>query len=61
MKMTSGVDFTKIVCAAFMQEDPKSAKNTDKPSVFCAFGIFSEQFKNTFFGVTCPLGCLYYF
>jgi len=30
----TGVDFTKILRAAFPLVDPKSAKNTVKPSVF---------------------------
>jgi len=32
----SGVNFTNILQAAFTQADPKSAKNTVKPSVFFA-------------------------
>jgi len=36
----SGVNFTNILCAAFMRTDPKSAKNTDSLTVFfCTFGI----------------------
>jgi len=35
-----GVNFPNILLEAFMSADPKSAKNTVKPSVFfCAFGI----------------------
>jgi len=37
--ITAGVDFTNIFFTAFMCADPKSAKNTVKLSVFCAFGI----------------------
>ncbi len=35
-RLKSGVDFTKILCAAFTCAGPKSAKNTVKPSVFFA-------------------------
>jgi len=37
---TTGVNFTNILCTAFMCSDPKKAKNTVKPlSLFWAFGI----------------------
>ncbi len=34
MKSTTGLYFTNISCAAFMHTDPKSAKKTDKLTVF---------------------------
>jgi hypothetical protein len=36
MKLTPGVNFTNIRRATFMQADPKSAKNTNGLTVFCA-------------------------
>ncbi len=36
MKLTPGVDFTNILCAAFRHTDPKSAKKTDSLTVFFA-------------------------
>ncbi len=39
-----GVNFTDILLKAFTHKDPKSAKNTVKPSVvFCAFGICTSK------------------
>ncbi len=34
---TSGVDFTNILCSAFMHADPKSAKKTNGLTEFFAF------------------------
>jgi len=36
MKLTTGVDITNILCAAFLLVDTKRAKNTVKPSVLFA-------------------------
>jgi len=34
MKLTPGVNFTNILCAAFTREDPKSTKKTAGLTVF---------------------------
>ena len=36
VKLTSGVNFTNILCAAFMLTDPKSVKKTVNSSSFFA-------------------------
>jgi len=41
----SGVDFTNIVCSAFMSEDPKRAKYTVKPSFL--FALLGSEFVKT--------------
>ena len=37
------VNFTNILRKAFMQEDPKSAKNTEDLTEFYAFGICAHK------------------
>jgi len=42
MKLTPGVNFTNILCATFIQADPKSAKKTDSLTVFFALLGYSR-------------------
>jgi hypothetical protein len=46
-KSSSGVDFTKTLCKAFMHADPiKCKKYSQAISLFCAFGIcVGKSFK----------------
>ena len=41
--LSSGVNFTSILRAAFMRADPKSPKRKSTQAVFCAFGIFGRK------------------
>ncbi len=44
MKLATGVNFTNILCAAFIHEDPKCAKKTD--NLYVIFALLGSAWVN---------------